>query len=230
MSEFVTLIEGMGLALLVKGEVYKFVTTVFGKSAEEVSGILSNEVRCFNAQRTAQALLKSYKALKEAGIEPQKVQLKTLIPLLEGISLEEDEELQKRWTNLLTSAIAVGKIHPSFPNILSEVDQTDAKVLDHLFNSHRMLQYKLDELQPGEILFGAGMPGISASMFEEFLKLDQSLLRVSLSNLVRLNLSTEKDYTHQRELNIDPKIYVRYSLSPLGIAFMEAVAVPTLPR
>lgn len=36
----------------------------------------------------------------EAGIEPTKVPLKTLVPLLEGASLEEDDDFQKRWAAL----------------------------------------------------------------------------------------------------------------------------------
>jgi hypothetical protein len=201
MSELVTLIEGMGLALLVKGEVYKFISTVFGKSSDEVSSILSNEVKCFNAQRTAETFLKSYKMLKEAGVEPQKVQLKTLISLLDGISLEENEELQERWTNLLTAAIAVGRIHPSYPVILGQISSLDAKILDKLYElelsrkyykvSEPWILFELaDEFEKGSTFRSLyTKPGVAISKQDvEEIKEMTSTIEEGIDNLVRQKL------------------------------------------
>lgn len=123
----------IGLGIVVKGEAYKFVSTVFGKSADLVAETIENEVKCFNAQRTAIAIAKSYEILKAKGLKPQEVQQKLLIPLLENISVEDDEVLQEMWKNLLVSAIS-GNKSKKYIEILKLLDGLEANVLNILFD------------------------------------------------------------------------------------------------
>ncbi|PSN10603.1 hypothetical protein C7293_27455 [filamentous cyanobacterium CCT1] len=132
MSDLISFVEGVGLTLLVKGEVYKFMSTVFDASSEAIVKFLENEVRCFNLERVAKALENSFEELKKAGLEPRAVSYKYLLPILEGISLEEESYLQKKWTKLLSSAVLTGEIHPSYPSILSDLGSLDSKILDKI--------------------------------------------------------------------------------------------------
>lgn len=133
MSDWLAIFEGAAFALTVKGDIYKFVSKVF----EGVDGItietVLNEVRCFNAKRTAKAMEEIYGRLNNAGIEPNKVPTKTLIPILKNISLEEDETLSEKWSKLLESSIKGTFIHPSYIDILEKISPNDAKVLDIIF-------------------------------------------------------------------------------------------------
>ncbi|MBD2730471.1 DUF4393 domain-containing protein [Nostoc sp. FACHB-892] len=133
MSDWLAIFEGAAFALTVKGDIYKFISKVF----EGVDGIaietVINEVRCFNAKRTAKALEEIYEKLNNAGVEPKKVPTKTLIPILENISLEEDEILSEKWSKLLESSIKGIFIHPSYIDILEKISPNDAKVLDIIF-------------------------------------------------------------------------------------------------
>jgi hypothetical protein len=133
MNELLAILTGAGFTLLVKGEIAKFISQVFSGTGEAISESLVNEIKCFNAGRTAKAIAYAYQKLKDAGIEPQQIELKTLIPLLEGISIESDETLQQKWVNLLTSAASGNTIHPSYIKILSELGSIDVKILDGLY-------------------------------------------------------------------------------------------------
>jgi hypothetical protein len=125
-------IEGIGLGLLVKGDAYKFLLTITGKTGEEASEWLKNEIRCFNAQRTAHAIAKCYKTLKDSGIEAKEVPQKLLVPILENISIEDEEILQEMWINLLTSAIS-GNNNKRYVEKLKLLDSLDANILEVLY-------------------------------------------------------------------------------------------------
>jgi len=60
--------------------------------------------------------------LSEADVSPTSVPLRTLLPLLEGAALEEDDDLSTKWAALLANATTPNSplaIYPSFPHALS---------------------------------------------------------------------------------------------------------------
>ncbi|MBD0264156.1 MAG: DUF4393 domain-containing protein [Tolypothrix sp. Co-bin9] len=142
MSDWLAIFSGAAFALTVKGDIYKFLSKVF----EGVDGIaietVINEVRCFNAKRTAKAMEEIYERLNHAGIEPKKVPIKTLIPILENISIEEDETLSKKWSKLLESSIKGTFIHPYYIDIFEKISPNDAKVLDIIFKQSEIKSIK----------------------------------------------------------------------------------------
>ena len=69
--------------------------------------------------KQAVRLVEKVKAIcEEAGIEPKAVPLKTLVPILENASLEEDEVLHDHWAALLANANRFGSLLPAFTDIL----------------------------------------------------------------------------------------------------------------
>jgi hypothetical protein len=74
--------------------------------------------------------------LDAAGLEPHQVPFRTLVPLVESASLEDDDELTERWAALLANA-AGGQEHvpPSFPNVLRELEPVQARLLDTLYQA-----------------------------------------------------------------------------------------------
>jgi hypothetical protein len=75
--------------------------------------------------------------LREAGVQPRPVPLKTIVPLLQCASLEEDGDHQERWAALLANASATGpaKVHNSFNEVLRQLSPREARFLDHLYDS-----------------------------------------------------------------------------------------------
>ena len=74
--------------------------------------------------------------LREMGANPRAVPLKTLVPLVELSSLEEewDDEMVDRWAALLANAsLDPKRVPPSFPRILSELSSNEARILQALY-------------------------------------------------------------------------------------------------
>ncbi len=64
----------------------------------------------------------------------RRLPIKVLLPLLENASLEEDNDLQERWANLLVNYIdSAQNLHSTvFPYILSQLSSKEAIALDYI--------------------------------------------------------------------------------------------------
>lgn len=114
----------------------EFAGAIIRPPLEEIGLTLTDQVRSFRFKRQIRILLTARSRLEEAGIDPESVPLRTIVPLLEGASLEDDPELSEKWAGLLTSAAAGSNappVLPSFPVALAQLTPLDAKVLDYLW-------------------------------------------------------------------------------------------------
>lgn len=117
--------------------------------------------------------------LLKAGRTPNAVPFRTLLPILEAASSEDDESLSNKWAALLANSAAKAEgyaSHPSFPRILSEISPVEARFLDSLlskdgetdWNSFRTELAKTLEVTEGDIdqyygnLFRLGLVRIAA--------------------------------------------------------------------
>jgi hypothetical protein len=114
--------------------------------AQELGQLFSDPVRNYRIKQTLKRVKEMRKLLAASGIQPKSVPLKTLYPILEGCSLEEDtSDLVSKWVGLLASAAAGNLVHPSYPKILAELTSTEAKILDAMYD--RLTQYPGNELK-----------------------------------------------------------------------------------
>lgn len=71
--------------------------------------------------------------VRASGLPPSAVEDKLLRAVLEDGALEEDEDMQERWANLLANASTTpARVRVVFPKILAELDPTEARFLDGL--------------------------------------------------------------------------------------------------
>lgn len=210
-------------------EVRDFFAKLFGPTAEEGGQLIGEQLRFWRFKNGVRIAEQAQKILESKGIEPKAVPAKILIPLLENASLEEDENLQIKWVSLLAEAASGHEIHPSFPKILSELGSADAKILEFLFHNHQQEEERRFSTTK-DITISAGLPGMCEQMFEDYLKIEYQAIRISLGNLIRLNLCTPKDYIVEGEFDPNPKLNNRFFLSSLGIAFMEVVSIAPLSK
>jgi hypothetical protein len=86
-----------------------------GLSYADVKGIIAGE-----RERIVERVWnRAQEMLEDAGLQPGPVPLKTLVPLLQYASLEDDKSLQERWANLLANAAAdVKRVRSFFPRVL----------------------------------------------------------------------------------------------------------------
>lgn len=92
--------------------------------------------------------------LNASGITPHAVSVKVLVPLLDGASLEdeENEEMIDRWAALLAHAAAgapVEMVLPSFPRILAELSPAEAVLLDSLYRDATSRDVRPIQVFPG---------------------------------------------------------------------------------
>lgn len=107
--------------------------TLFGPSMDEIGGMISDNVRLRRFKNQLKIFTKAQDILKEKKIDPKKVSLKVLAPLIEFSSYEEEESLQSKWSSL-TAHILSDKtdiiFHQNCISILNKLSTEDAILLD----------------------------------------------------------------------------------------------------
>src|ERR1700756_188385 len=93
------------------------VKRMLGPAADEVAEMWKDQVRMYRYERQLKCVEKAERMATEAGFSPKAVPIKLLFPLLEGASLEEDENLHTTWAALLANAASptnAEKVRPEF--------------------------------------------------------------------------------------------------------------------
>jgi hypothetical protein len=113
------------------------IRSLFGPAAEEAGLMLKDHVRVFRAKRQLRLYLRTAEIFEKTGLTPQRVPLKLLFPIVENASVEESDDLQDRWANLLAHAADPAEAHTvsiSFPTILRKLTPRQARFLDAIYH------------------------------------------------------------------------------------------------
>jgi len=104
---------------------------MLGPAADEVGAMLQDRVRQYRYELQLKGVEKAAKMAEEAGFIPNAVPPKILFPLLEGMSMEEDETLHDMWSALLANASSsmAGAVRPGFIATLKQLAPDEAAVL-----------------------------------------------------------------------------------------------------
>jgi len=126
----------------------RFVSKVTGESIDAVTGILADRLRFMRWQRQLRLLDRCSDILRERGIVGRLniVSPKLALPIIESASLEEDDELQDLWANLLTTALDPSfkrTIRSAFIDIIKQLDAVDVRILHFIYdwNEQRLIDY-----------------------------------------------------------------------------------------
>jgi hypothetical protein len=122
-----------------------------GPVADEIGEYLAAAVRPYTVVRQVKAVAKAQRMLNDSGLSTHPVPPRLLLPILEGASIEDEEDLHTKWSALLANAASSGKVHPSYIEILKQLTPDDARLLDKLHDltqgkNYRRLDYVLREL------------------------------------------------------------------------------------
>ena len=100
-----------------------FLQKLIGPSVDELGLLFSDNVKLWRLKNQIRNLEKVKKIVDEEKIDIKQVNLKVLIPYLEGVSLEDDETLQDLWAKLFTNYIDTSKnlTINVYPNILKQL-------------------------------------------------------------------------------------------------------------
>jgi hypothetical protein len=109
-----------------------------GPAAEELGFTWQDSIKVFRFGRRLRLMQRVNDLCEAAGIDPKRVPLKLLLPIVENASVEEDDSLQDIWANLLANAADghtnASEVLPSFSAILSALTARDVKFLDALYS------------------------------------------------------------------------------------------------
>lgn len=196
------------------------VKRMLGDASDEVAKQLADEIKVYRYGRSLKLLEKAERMAQEAGFTPKAVPIKLLFPLLEGASLEEDENLHDMWASLLANAASpddAEKVRPGFIAILRELAADEAALLNWMYVErvglghgafqmaaiYRLLEFK-NETYP--LQFDA--PFFHADLVDAFCSLgfgkgpktvdgmafETCLWNLDSKNLIQLNLTGDSDY------------------------------------
>jgi hypothetical protein len=108
------------------------VKKMLGAAADELAEMWRDQVRMYRYERQLKCVEKAEKMAQDAGFTPQAVPPKILFPLLEGASMEEDENLHDMWAALLANAASPGcmeNVRPGFIGTLRQMAPDEAALL-----------------------------------------------------------------------------------------------------
>ena len=213
--------EGYGKAVEAAAETAKeFLGKLLGPTAEEAGLLFGDSVRFLRFKRQVKILNEAKKILFDQSIEPERVPLKILAPILEAGSLEEDDSMASRWSSLLASAAdpkRKANVLPSFPEILKQLSPLEARILDLIFEMINQNSIPRNEW----LSRGAKGPSV-----QSFLSLSAQDFEVAIDNLYRLRLcappSTFLDFVDNKEHRFQLSTKELICITELGYSFVSA--------
>jgi len=208
------------MELQIAEDVRRFLEKIVGPPLEELGGLLADHVRLFRFKKQVKILEKARKILLDKGINPRKVSLKTLVPILEEGSLEEDESMSDRWASLLATAAdpsSTISVQPSFPEILKELSPGEALILDVIFD------LVISEAIPRD---NWAFHGADGNSIRKAIHLSDEEFEIATDNLFRLKLCSPPSMTIKgisppgRRFQLQMKEVI--CLTDFGFAFVSA--------
>lgn len=116
-------------------EVSRFLGTILGSGKVHLDGLIGDRIGWWRLRQAVKLAKKAQTLLEQAGIDPNEVPFRTLVPLIESASLEDDTVLADRWAALLANAAShPGAVPASFPKLMAELEPEDAVILDDAYD------------------------------------------------------------------------------------------------
>jgi len=114
------------------------VKRMLGPAADELAEMWRDQVRMYRYDRQLKCVEKAERMAEKAGFTPKAVPPKILFPLLEGASVEQNEDLHTMWAALLanaSSSCTADLVRPSFCEVLKLMTSDVARLLNFAFDS-----------------------------------------------------------------------------------------------
>lgn len=210
-----------------------FVSRIINEPVEAVVGILSDRLQFIRAERQLRLVDRWREILKERKIEGalRIVPPKFALPIIENASLEEEDELQDLWANLLASAVDPnfkGEMRSAFIEIIKQLEVVDVHILNAIFEEARREDYEDKDAFTNYLLKNLVSPkritnrlNISLEVYETSI---DNLLRVRCvsSNVEYQRYSRTDSYAGTRGDLLNYADYDLVCLTPLGVSLIGA--------
>lgn len=170
-------------------------------------------------ERGKQIATKATAYLATVGREPQPVEPKILLPLVQAASLETDKTLAEKWAALLANAADPAQrveVQPGFAEVLRQLTPMDALVLDYIYRGQPNFSISFARPEPIEMALITTLdisPPEAALSVENIMRLRLGERRVGGFDSASSPTSLSSGFA------VVPTIYGQY--------FMQAVTPPT---
>lgn len=115
----------------------KFIAPLINGTLEQGIGIFEDKLKYIRWERQMRFMSRSKEKLKEFGVTEieNPIPLKFAVPLLQGATLEESDDIQDLWINLLINSVSNKKIELKrvYMDILERISPSDAKIIDAIY-------------------------------------------------------------------------------------------------
>lgn len=120
----------------------RFVARVTTEPLETVMGILNDKLQFVRWERKLRLAERGREILHQRGIQGplRPIPYKLALPIVENASLEDNDELQDLWANLLASAVDPkfeGLIRTAYIDIIKQLEVVDVHILNAVYESYK---------------------------------------------------------------------------------------------
>jgi Abortive infection alpha len=216
-----------------------FLAKVTREPVEAVTGILTDRLRFMRWERQVRLVDRSREIMLERGIgqEFRPIPPKIALPIVENASIEDNDELQDLWANLLVSALDPNhpdSIRIAFIDILKQLEVVDANVLNRVYlrtierSEKTEREWRSQNIESRNLKDDPIRFGISSRELIDGLGISNRVYENAIDNLVRVRCLAPyiEDYDIEGDISDNlPSIVHEYdwvSITPLGISFIQA--------
>lgn len=141
------ILEGINLPKQILDKTEKLISTIFGPAAKELGEFFADKIRYRRLKNQVTIFSKTAKLLDDNNLHASELKLKTLVPLIEKSSLEDDELLQNKWANLIANMCSTPEtgFEPKLVKTLSNLSALEAQVMDYIYE--RFLQERITRFE-----------------------------------------------------------------------------------
>jgi len=136
MSDIEKIIDSVNLPKRLIDAAEKFLKKLLGPAVTESGELIADQIRYRRFKNQVVIFTKAKELLESKSIEPRQINLKTLSPLLEYSSLEEEENIQNIWANVIANISSFDteqSLNLKCIEILKEITPNEIILLDFLF-------------------------------------------------------------------------------------------------
>ena len=180
---------------LIKG----FAQKLIDPTIEEVGLLISDNVKYYRFKNQVKILSKAKKYIDKNDVNIKQIPIKILVPLLENASLEENEDLQDKWSNMIVNLAdsETNLQNQIFPHLLNQISIEEYNSLSELLKKERVYWkkhsewFKLSKLE-GNKYFNSSQEFKNLSKYIEEVKQEGFVVSndftYELANMERLGL------------------------------------------
>jgi hypothetical protein len=169
-----------------------FVSKIINEPLEAVVGILTDRLQHIRAERQLRLVDRWREIISQRRLEGtlRIVPPKLALPIIENASLEEDDELQDLWANLLASAVDPNfnkPIRTAYVDIIKELEVIDVHVLNFIYWDYMDWRKKREASGFVDRIFLSPIRhGVNKNQIVERLSIDTDIYETSIDNLMRV--------------------------------------------